>query len=410
MAQQSAPQPPGPYFFLSYAHTPPNGPERKPNQWVTKLFNDLRDHILELTNLTDASMAGFMDTGLLSGHIWQKRLAEALATCRVFVPLYSPRYFVSPNCGREWTAFLQRVNNQLGPDGHRPEAIIPALWTPMEPERLPQVARSIQFAHEDLGSRYRDEGFYGLTKLSRRRPQYQLATWELARRIVQVGEATWIRPTEPLDFGALPSAFEDFEAERPMTLTIVAPDLERLPHGRSAYYYGRVPEEWNPYRNEDHGRSLCSYAMEMAYAHGFRAEIGSLSAFAPDLVTGKQPSGPGVLIIDPWALTEPSCLSALAAFDQAELPWVSVIIPWNLLDEETQTRAPHLRSTLAATLGKRLSDPYTEWIDDFSSFGRAFPEALSRAGNQFLRKAKPYPPEGQHTRKLRLMDAEGPDG
>ncbi|WP_066361712.1 TIR-like protein FxsC [Herbidospora mongoliensis] len=410
MIPHSAPRPPGPYFFLSYAHTPPNGPDRKTNRWVAKLFSDLCDHILELTNLTDASQAGFMDTGLLSGHMWQKRLSEALATCRVFVPLYSPRYFVSQNCGREWTAFIQRVNNQVGPNGRSPEVIIPALWTPMEPERLPQVARTIQFAHEQLGTRYRDEGFYGLTKLSARRHQYQLATWELARRIVEVGQSTWVKPSEPLDFASLPSAFDDFEAERPLTLTMVAPDIDHLPSGRSAYYYGRVPEEWNPFRSEDNFRSLCSYAIELAASHGFRPQPGSLSAYSPGALDAWQPTGPEVMIIDPWALTEPDRLDALAGFDRAELPWVSVIIPWNLLDDETRVHEPSLRAALEATLHKRLSDPYTESIGSFSAFGRAFPQALSRAGNQFLKKATPYPPEGQPSRKLRLMETEGPDG
>ncbi|GLX93113.1 TIR-like protein FxsC [Herbidospora sp. NBRC 101105] len=410
MIPQSASRTPGPYFFLSYAHTPPNGLERKTNRWVAKLFNDLCDHVLELTNLTDASQAGFMDTGLLSGQVWQKRLAEALATCRVFVPLYSPRYFVSQSCGREWTAFLQRVNNQASPDGRRPEAIIPALWTPMEPERLPQVARTIQFAHEQLGTRYRDEGFYGLTKLSARRHHYQIATWELARRIVEVGQGTWVKPIDPLEFGTLPSAFEDFEAERPLTLTVVAPAIGHLPPGRSAYYYGRVPEEWNPFRSEDNSRSLYSYAVEMATSHGFRPQLGPLSAYSAENLATKQPTGPEVLIIDPWALREPSCLELLASFDRAEMPWVSVIIPWNLLDEETSFHEPGMRAVMEATLSRRLSDPYTESINSFSAFGRAFPQALSRAGNQFLKKATPYPPEGQPSRKLRLMETEGPDG
>ncbi|WP_061293828.1 TIR-like protein FxsC [Herbidospora cretacea] len=392
MALQSTPRPPGPYFFLSYAHTP-NG-DHKTNRWVAKLFKDLCDHVLELTNLPDPSMAGFMDTGLLTGHLWHQRLAEALATCRVFVPLYSPRYFVRPNCGREWTAFVHRLDHQ--PDGPRPEAIIPALWTPMQADALPQAARSIQFVHQDLGARYRDVGFYGLTKLTARRPHYQVATLALAQRIVEVGENIRVEPIEPLDFLSLNNAFEDFDAAQGLTLTIVAPRRESLPPGRNPHFYGRVPEEWNPFRSEEQPRSLWSYAVELATAQGFRPEIGSLYDFTPDLLTGKQPTGPGVMIIDPWALDDPDCLAALAAFDQAELPWVSVIIPWNLDDAETASHEPRLKAALQATLSKRWSDLATESIDHFSNFRRAFPDALNRAGNQFLRKATPYPPKGSN--------------
>ncbi|TKK89313.1 TIR domain-containing protein [Herbidospora galbida] len=392
MVLQSTPRPPGPYFFLSYAHTPNEDP--KANRWVAKLFKDLCDIVLELTRLPDPSMAGFMDTGrLLTGHLWSRRLAEALATCQVFVPLYSPRYFVSQNCGREWTAFVHRLNSQPGSDDHRPEAIVPALWTPMQPEALPLVARSIQFSHDKLGPYYRDEGFYGLTKLAIRRAHYQRAAHALATRIVQVGESTPLDPIEPLDFPSLGSAFEDFDAAQSVTLTIVAPGRESLPADRNPFFYGRLPEDWNPFRNEDQPRSLISYAVELATAHGFRTELGTLSDFSPDLLAGKQPTGPGVMIVDPWALTDPLCLAALAAFDRAELPWVSVIIPWNLNDGETAARQPYLQSMLRATLSKRWSDLSTESIDHFSNFRRAFPDALNRAGNQFLRKATPYPPK-----------------
>lgn len=382
----------GPYFFFSYPRDPNEDP--KANRWVAKLFKDLCDHILEMTDLLDPSLAGFMDSGLRTGHLWDQRLAEALATCRVFVPLYSPRYFVSPNCGREWTAFVQRLNSQPGLGDRRPEAIIPALWTPMQPEALPLAARSIQFAHEKLGPRYREEGFYGLTKLAVRRPAYQVATHALANRIVEVGEGTRLEPIEPLDFLSLTSAFEDFDAAQALTLTVVAPDQETVPAGRNPYFYGRLPEDWNPFRSEDQPRSLFSYALELANAYGFRTEIGSLSDFSPDLLADKQPTGPGVMIIDPWALTDPSSLAALAAFDRAELPWVSVIIPWNRDDGETAAHEAHLRSVLQTTLHKRWSDLSTESIDHFSNFRRAFPDALNRAGNQFLRKATPYPPKG----------------
>jgi hypothetical protein len=39
------------------------------------------------------------------GHEWPWRLSNALATCSVFVPLYSRRYFKSEHCGKEWFAF-----------------------------------------------------------------------------------------------------------------------------------------------------------------------------------------------------------------------------------------------------------------------------------------------------------------
>ncbi|MFD2120826.1 hypothetical protein ACFSNO_16240 [Streptomyces cirratus] len=54
--------------------------------WVERLFRDLCNHVMALTDLPAGSEAGFMDREIRSGEGWSERLAAALATCRVFVP------------------------------------------------------------------------------------------------------------------------------------------------------------------------------------------------------------------------------------------------------------------------------------------------------------------------------------
>ena len=143
-----------PYFFLSYAHTPrQEGSPGDPDIWVANLFQDLSAHIMQLTNLPPGATPGFMDRELRPGSDWPTRLAQALATCRVFVPLYSRRYFGSEHCGKEWFAFSRRVLNHVARAGPA-EAIIPALWVPVAPALLPEAAKSIQFDPGQLGERY----------------------------------------------------------------------------------------------------------------------------------------------------------------------------------------------------------------------------------------------------------------
>ena len=56
--------------------------------------------------------------------------APALATCRVFVPLYSSGYFADERCGKEWAYFVSRA-----PAGDRSGApIVPGVWVPVEAE------------------------------------------------------------------------------------------------------------------------------------------------------------------------------------------------------------------------------------------------------------------------------------
>ena len=77
--------------------------------------------------MTDAepSEAGFMDRENSLGTEWSPELISALARCRVFVPLYSRRYFESDNCGREWFAFARREVNHQARRGDLVYAMVP---------------------------------------------------------------------------------------------------------------------------------------------------------------------------------------------------------------------------------------------------------------------------------------------
>ena len=115
-----------PYFFLSYARTPKRDPADRddPDRWVYKLYKDLCAEILQMTDARPEE-AGFMDRENQIGALWSPELTSALARCRVFVPLYSRRYFESDNCGREWFAFAPPGDHAQGPRApgggrHRP--------------------------------------------------------------------------------------------------------------------------------------------------------------------------------------------------------------------------------------------------------------------------------------------------
>src|ERR1700691_341412 len=130
-----------PYFFLSYARTPKRDPTDRddPDRWVYKLYKDLCAEILQMTDARPEE-AGFMDRENQIGALWSPELTSALPRCRVFVPLYSRRYFESDNCGREWFAFARREITHRARGRQMVDAIVPALWTRLDRERLPDVA------------------------------------------------------------------------------------------------------------------------------------------------------------------------------------------------------------------------------------------------------------------------------
>jgi FxsC-like protein len=402
----------GPYFFLSYAHTPrQEGSPGDPDIWVANLFQDLCAHIMQLTSLPPGAISGFMDRELRTGSDWPTRLARALATCRVFVPLYSRRYFDSEHCGKEWFAFSRRALNHVARAGPA-EAIIPALWVPVAPALLPEAAKSIQFDHSQLGERYSTHGFYGIIKLSRYRSEYEEAVYELARRIVDVGQGTHIEPESPVRYDdSLESAFGSADQPQPgrrrMRITIVAPEASALPGGRADYHYGRSARDWNPYRPES-VRSLADHAADLVRSLGYQPDVGDLDEHLDALLGTEQPSGPCVLLVDAWATMQPECRERLRRIDDRREPWVQIVLPWNRKDTEIITAEPALRQSLESALKQKLAAGRVDsriavsGVPSLGDFSMVLPMVVRVAARQFLRHAQAYPPEGPVIQKPRL--------
>ena len=212
-----------PYFFLSYARHHRSTGERPgdvqnpgdaqdPDRWTLRFFDDLTFEVTELTTLERGAQPGFMDREVRVGQHWRQRISEALAVCRVFVPLYTPRYFSSLSCASEWYLFQARQSAHELIFGTRPEAIIPVLWLPMADTELPAVARALQFDHRSLGEAYARLGFLQLIRLARYQDEYQLAIHALARQVVRTARDRSPGAAFPVDFTTLRSRFENADS------------------------------------------------------------------------------------------------------------------------------------------------------------------------------------------------------
>jgi FxsC-like protein len=402
-----------PYFFLSYAHTPrQEGDPGDPDIWVGQLFRDLCSHILQLTNLPPGVPPGFMDRELRSGADWPARVAHALATCRVFVPLYSLRYFDSEQCGKEWFAFSRRALNHAARGAGGSEAIIPALWVPVMPAYLPEAAKSIQFDHRELGDRYSTHGFYGIIKLSRYSSDYEEAVYELARRIVDVAQNTHIDPEHPARYEFTASAFgvpgRTQGGRRRLRITVVAPDLSDLPPSRSGAHYGPAARDWNPYRPES-VRSLADHAADLARNLGYRPEVGDLDEHLEALLGSEETCGPGLLIVDAWATTQPECQRKLQQIDALDKPWIQVVVPWNREDAEFAGAEAMLRQSLDVALRDKIAAGRMDCriavngVPNLAAFGTVLPAVVQVAARQYLRNAQAYPPAGPGIERPRLI-------
>jgi FxsC-like protein len=384
-----------PYFFLGYAHTPQQA-------WVEKLYDDICTEILERTTLPIHADVGFMDRhGIPLGGDWREEVARALVTCRVFVPLYSPRYFTRRECGIEWHAFAQRILDHRAREPSTPMPIVPALWTPVRDTDIPDAVRSIQMNHADLGSDYAREGFYTLIKNSLYRQEYVTAVQRLAQHIIRAAE-TPLRPCQIRDLGPRHNAFESQNrrapADRRLTVVVAAPTADQLPTGRSGEFYGSSATDWNPFHPGSR-QPIGEYAAGVARLHSYLPTLMPLED-AFDVLAVEDPSnGLGLLLVDAWACRDEGLSRRLQALDELGLGWVGTIVPWNPEDTQTRGSAGELQAQLQKLMPHRLGEarpfaPVNSKISSLEQFRTRLPDILEGALFRYLNHVEAHPPPG----------------
>src|SRR5258707_12971187 len=133
------------FFFLSYARL-----DFDPS--LERFFDDLQ---AEVQMLTGRSAFGFMDSkSIRLADRFESTIADALGRSAVLLARYSPAYFRSDYCGKEWTVFLSRR-----PTASRPAGIFPVLWSPWRMLRdVPEIAALMQHSDPRFPDVYEEQG------------------------------------------------------------------------------------------------------------------------------------------------------------------------------------------------------------------------------------------------------------
>jgi methyl-accepting chemotaxis protein len=93
--------------FWSYVHAD----DQSDSERVSRLARDVVDQFQMLTGET---ISLFLDKDALSwGDDWHDKIDSSLASVAFFIPVMTPRYFMSPECRRELQFFAQRAS-ELG--------------------------------------------------------------------------------------------------------------------------------------------------------------------------------------------------------------------------------------------------------------------------------------------------------
>ena len=398
-----------PYFFLSYRRSQyrPSG-SSEPDRWIRKFYKDL---CTDLHQLTSAPVPGYMDVQTPLGHDWPDELVEALCCCKVFVPLLTPGYFDSEWCGKEWAAFIQRMQMQAY-GGKAPKAILPALWGPFRRYVLPSAVDRTQLIPPGFPKAYEDEGFYGLMKIKRYRGAYEESVWRMAQTIQRVGEEINLASCPAMTMDSIRNAFADHKARNiahQIRVTIAAYAATSTSTGRrsrpirarSNYYYGHTMREWMPYRSTDNTTLIARYAASVISELGHSAVLDPLDD-RDDRTVAPQ-SSPSVMLVDPWAPGVPEIADHLRVIDGDP---IHVVVPWNKDDNETARETPQLQARLHGTLPHSLSlKGSAPRVPTLEAFRAALPKAVNEAIAKHFRTAPAYPPARSGPTADQLLEA-----
>lgn len=414
----------GPCFFLSYAHTPrlfDDGDD--PDGWVKQFYRDLCKELVHYDpRWHEGGQPGFMDDAMQTGTLWRRHLSERLAGCRVFVPLYSRAYFSKEFCGREWALFRERQMAHLAQTGVPNEAIIPVLWQPLSDRELPPAAAGVQLAPLVENSRYLERGLFELIRLDKH--AYLEVVIRLAEHMDSVARRGAPPPGPTVDLDDVnplfPRAQTDAAPTRHLYITVAALDEPSLPPRRDHRYYGRRPEDWNPYhpdsdvpllaRAEDLAREL-GYAPVIDTPTSAQAVSRSSAPQSESGETSQDPDGPGIILIDPWMANDPAGLACIAELDRHRKPWVRALVLWSRSDAQTLEHAAALRARLQLAMPRgmdswrRTARAATRDLRTLAEFGHALPSIVEFARSNLLKASRPKPSTGEYPARPRLHAA-----
>lgn len=408
----------GPCFFLSYAHTPrlfDDGDD--PDGWVKQFYRDL---CMELVHFDqrwhEYGQPGFMDDAMQNGTLWRRHLSERLASCRVFVPLYSRAYFRKEFCGREWALFRERQMAHLAQTGVPNEAIVPVLWQPLSGEELPAAVAEVQLAPLVDNTRYLERGLFELIRLDRH--AYLEVVIRLAEHLDSVARGGAPPPGPVVDLSDVNPLFPAQQASatstRRLHITVAALDGLSLPPSRESGFYGRHPDEWNPYHPVS-DVPLLARAEDLARELGYIPVINSLDRAHADVPASIQadpsvdskaepddpvdnPDGPGIILIDPWMANDPVGVERIAELDRLRKPWVRTLVLWSRSDTQTLEHALVLRDKLQAAMPRgmdswrRTTRSATRDLGSLAELGHALPSVVELAWNTFVKASRSDPP------------------
>ena len=382
-------------FLLSYDREDGDG------DYVEEFFGQLSDELARRRAGWDKRHIGYLDVRVPTGGRWPNRLNDALSTCRVFLALYSPRYFYSEYCGKEWWIFSERVREYQLQQSREAELIIPVLWEPA-PHDIPAVARPLQYKEQLFPEIYSQKGLRRIVKLKGKySEEYDTIVNVLVDRIIDCHDMHVLAPaTRLVDIATATNAFAapvptgatdgNIDCGGPVSGPRRVYFVMAAPTAQEAYTirkdpgdrYGAEPDEWMPYRPEVdeplilHANDVARQLKPPLLPRQERADEGDLVEL---IKQAERKNAIVILLVDAWAARLPKYRAALCPYDDFDSLHTAVIVPTNGVDSETAQHLPALQADVRAIFTKNFRGGrrfYRDAVTSLAEFRRALGEAL----------------------------------
>jgi FxsC-like protein len=334
------------YFFLSYAR----GPD---DPYIRRFYDDLCNEVRAHAGLDQTDEVGFFDIHNIElGDHWPQALVDAIAKCSCFLALYSPAYFLSRPCGREWTLFAQR---SAGGGNPRVQGLVPVVWLP--PKELPEVAQSIHYGIDVQEAAYHQHGLRQMLRLHSLHDPYYVFLNAIATHIVAVAGSDQAPPSglSEQDFARLDSAFHPpgpgavSGSADTLHFVVAAPTrAEAEAIARDGSFYGTDPLHWSPFGP---GRPLRDYAQKVASEYGFEATFAGLDQLTERIKTARQRNHIVVLLVDPWCVDVAAHRDLLRDYDRQREQVSAMLVVMSPVDAQTEANSGRLADLMSEVLG-----------------------------------------------------------
>jgi len=363
-----------PVMFISYSRLNAKDPDDK--GCLKKLKRDLESNVEQKLGTAVAELSFLDTTDIETGDEWPEELSESVATSAVAVCLYSPSYFNSAWCSREFRAFLDRRDAARlpGRTTSRPKAIVPVQWMKAP---LPKEAEAFQAYDDEFPPEYVQMGLRRIMRLGRSvQDIYEAVVEVIGDRVVGAVRGIPLPELANFDLRQAPFAWPVASPSRPGSQTSGAVTKACF------VYLAREGWHWRPY--DDPPQKIGVFAQQLSADLSLQyAELACTPQLPNQLKQANTDAVPTLIISDPSSVDDPVINGVMRAYDSLYLLNCGVVVPWEKEAPPADRRWEQLTREVCPQ--KTLSPPPDhEWRTIFS-FADLRQRALTAVENIRLR-------------------------